>query len=209
MCGSRTGFELTVADSQGDELLKAGIDLLVHGRVLGSDVSQLLKQARAAVVVVALRILEPLPMLGSVGLNAGSLGRSGLGALHSRGTAYGLGDPPLAHAGTVLFLACGDRATGSCGFRGAGLIRGSVVVDTLHVVKKVPATGESKSRDGSVASFKEAEMRVVSVTVESMGFTLVAEQASIRREMQVLGRTCCNFTPIGFQVGVQVFTVDR
>jgi hypothetical protein len=40
---SRAGFKLPVVQSQGDELLKTGIDLLVHGRVLGSDGSQLLK----------------------------------------------------------------------------------------------------------------------------------------------------------------------
>jgi hypothetical protein len=81
-------------------------------------------------------------------------------------------------------------------------------MNPLHVVKKVPPTRKSKSRNGSVASVKKAQVRVISVAVESMGFTLVAEQASIRREMQVLGRTCGNLTPIWLQVGVQVFTVS-
>jgi hypothetical protein len=80
-------------------------------------------------------------------------------------------------------------------------------VNPLHVVKKVPPTGESKSRNGSVASLKQAQVSVISVTVESMGFTLVTEQAGIRRKMQILSRACSNLTPVWLQVGVQVFTV--
>lgn len=155
LSGSRAGFKLTVVQSQGDKLLKTGVDLLVHGRVLGSDGGQLLKQAGSATVVVALRILESLSMLGSVGFHRVALGRSGFGAFHGRCTAYRLGDRlPLTHAGAVLFLGS-SWATGSCGLWRAWLILSSVVMNPLHVVKKVPPTGKTKSRNGSVASVKQ------------------------------------------------------
>jgi hypothetical protein len=112
-------------------------------------------------------------MLGSVGFHGVALRRGGLGAFH-RGTADGLGDLPLTHAGAVLSLGS-DRATGSCGLRRAWLILGSVVMNPLHVVEKVPPTRKSKSRNSSVASVKETQVRVISVAVESMGFTLVTE----------------------------------
>ena len=53
--------------------------------------------------------------------------------------------------------------------------RGDVVVDTTHVVVQVPSTWESKSGHGSLASFEEAQVGVISVAVESVGFTFVAE----------------------------------
>lgn len=51
-----------------------------------------------------------------------------------------------------------------------------------HVVVQVPSTRETVSRDGSFTSFPQAEMGVVSVAVESMGFALMTEQACVRRE---------------------------
>jgi hypothetical protein len=52
-------------------------------------------------------------------------------------------------------------------------------VNTTHVVKEVPSTRESISRHRSVASFEQAKVGVVTVTVESMGLALVAEQTGI------------------------------
>lgn len=48
-------------------------------------------------------------------------------------------------------------------------------MDPPHVVKEVPATGETISRDGTVASFKETKMGVVSVAMETVGFALMTE----------------------------------
>jgi hypothetical protein len=64
-------------------------------------------------------------------------------------------------------------------FRRARSLGRGVVVNTTHVVEEVPSTGESISRHGSVASFEQAKVRVVTVTVESMGLALVAEQTGI------------------------------
>jgi hypothetical protein len=75
------------------------------------------------------------------------------------------------------------------------------------MVEKVPSARESISWNRSVTSFKEAQMGVVSVTVESMGFTLVPEEAGIGREMQVLSCTGSDLASIRLQMGVQVFAV--
>jgi hypothetical protein len=48
-------------------------------------------------------------------------------------------------------------------------------VDPPHVVKEVPATGESISWDGTVTSFKETKVGVVSVAMETVGFALMTE----------------------------------
>jgi hypothetical protein len=64
-------------------------------------------------------------------------------------------------------------------FRGASSLGRGVVVNTTHVVKEVPSTRESISRHRSVASFEQAKVGVVTVTVESMGLALVAEQTGI------------------------------
>jgi hypothetical protein len=61
--GSLAGFNVTVVQSQSDQFLKAGIDLVVHGRILRGDVAEFLEQARAAVEVVSLGILEPLAVV--------------------------------------------------------------------------------------------------------------------------------------------------
>ena len=73
------------------------------------------------------------------------------------------------------------------------------------MVKKVPAPGESISGNGSFASWVEAQVWVVSVAVESMGFTLVTEEASIGGKVQVLSSTSSHLTSIWLQVGIQVF----
>lgn len=48
-------------------------------------------------------------------------------------------------------------------------------------------------------------MWVVSVAVESMGFTFVTEEASVGRKVQVLSSTSSHLTSIWLQVGIQIF----
>ena len=43
LSNSLAGLSLTEGDSESDELLKAGIDLVMHGRVLRGNVAELLK----------------------------------------------------------------------------------------------------------------------------------------------------------------------
>lgn len=66
--GSTAGFQLPVVQTQGDQFLKAGIDLLMHGRVLRGDIAQFFQQTGPAVIVVPLRILQPLAVMSSMGL---------------------------------------------------------------------------------------------------------------------------------------------
>lgn len=168
-----TGLSLTVGDPERNELLEAGINLVVHGRILGANVAELLKEASVAVIIVPFSGLNVLTVVGSgllEGLQWVCLGLGGASSLHGLSTAD-TSDSALASSGFLLFgLIRGGRS-----IRGAGALRGSVVVDSPHVVKEIPAAGETVSWDRTVTSFKEAEVGVISVSVESMGFALMSE----------------------------------
>lgn len=178
VAGSLAGFDVTVVQSQGDQLLKAGIDLVVHGGVLWDDAAELLQQAAAAVIVVAFRVLQSLSVVGRGlldRLQRVGLGLSGAGALHGLRARRNPGNPALA---SVVLLLLG-LATGGGSIRGAQSVRRGVVVNPSHVVKKIPPTRESKSGNGAVASLEEAQVGVVTVTMQSVGLPFVAEQAGI------------------------------
>lgn len=81
-----------------------------------------------------------------------------------------------------------------------------VVMDTPHVIVQVPSTRESISGNGSFTTLPEAQVRVVSVAVESVGFTLVPEETCIRGETQLGFHAGGNLAAVGLQVGIQVFT---
>lgn len=103
LCGGTAGFQLPVVQAQCDEFLKAGIDLLMHGRILRGDIAQLLQQAGSAVVVVPLRILQPLAVMSSMGLWGTPLTRSGPTPLHGLSPdGHGLGNFPLADRAILL-----------------------------------------------------------------------------------------------------------
>lgn len=88
------GLEVAVLQTEGVQLLKAGIDPLMHGGILGGDLGQFINQTGTALVVVALRILETLAVLsrGLGSLGGTSLGMNRAGALHGRGRG-GTRDP--------------------------------------------------------------------------------------------------------------------
>lgn len=114
---------MAVVQSQGNKFLKAGIHLLMHSGILRHDLANLLEQPRAAVVIVALRVLQALSMVRG-GL-VGSLNRAGLrgrpGALHgccARGAEHA-----LLTAQVLLPLGCGaGGGSGGGGFGGAGVL---------------------------------------------------------------------------------------
>ena len=54
---------------------------------------------------------------------------------------------------------------------------------TSHVVKQIPPARESVSWDRSVTSFEEAQVGVVSVSMESVGFSFVAKETGIGGEL--------------------------
>lgn len=53
-----------------------------------------------------------------------------------------------------------------------------VVMNTLHVVTQVPLAGESISRNGALTALINTEERLVAMTMESVGLTFMAEEAS-------------------------------
>lgn len=118
-----TSIDLPITQPQSDELLKAGIHLLMHGGIPGRDIAELLKQPRAAVEVVPFGILQSLAMVGSSllgslqGVGLGMSGSSPLHCLSSRGTE----NPLLAADGSILFLGGSLVIGGAGGSHGRGL----------------------------------------------------------------------------------------
>lgn len=52
-------------------------------------------------------------------------------------------------------------------------------MDSTHVVEEVPAAREAVAWYGSVTAFEEAEVGVVAVAVEPVGFAFVAEETGV------------------------------
>jgi hypothetical protein len=75
-----------------------------------------------------------------------------------------------------------------------------VVVNTLHVVTKVPLARESVSVNGTLTTLVNTKERLVTVAVESVGLTLVAEQAGSGREAGTLAGL--SLAAVGLQVRV-------
>lgn len=157
-----------------------------------------------ALVEVPFGILQALSVLdsGLVGLGR-SVGVDGAGTLHGRCRGRA-GDSTSLAAGSFLLLG---RDDGRGGLWGAKALRGLVVVHAAHVVVQVPSTGESISSDGSFASVPKAEVRVVSVAMQSVGFALMAEQARVGRKAQLGIHAGRDLAAVGLQVRIQIFAI--
>lgn len=148
------GLDLTEIQAESEQLLEAGVDLLVHGNILGVDLGEFIDQTRAASVVVVLGCAQALSMLGGIlgSLNRTGVGVDGAGALHGWGRGGTRDTSPLAAGsrgrGILLLGWNGDR--GSLGR--AVALGGDVVVDTTHVVVQVPSTWESISGNRAFAT---------------------------------------------------------
>lgn len=146
---SLASIDMPIVQPQGDQLLQAGVDLLMHRRVLRRDLGQLLKQPRPAVKVVALCVLQTLAVVCRCllcRLERVALRLCRPCALHrlvTRGAQHSL----LAGCSCVLLLRC-RRCRGIYGGRlwRARSLRGCIVVNSTHVVEEIPATWESVSR---------------------------------------------------------------
>jgi hypothetical protein len=86
-------------------------------------------------------------------------------------------------------------------------LRGGIVVDTTHVIVEVPSPGESIAWHGTFTALPQTEVGVISVSMESVGLTLVAEEASVRREAELGINAGRGLAAVGLQVGVQVLAV--
>jgi hypothetical protein len=82
-------------------------------------------------------------------------------------------------------------------------------VDTTHVVVQVPSPWESISWDGAVATFPQAEVGVISVSMQSVGFTFVAEQTGVGREAELGINAGGDLATVGLQVRIQILAVRR
>lgn len=88
--------------------------------------------------------------------------------------------------------------------RGRGAASTSVViVDSLHVIPEVPLTGKSISRSGTLATVVDTKERLVTMAMEAVSLTLVAEEAGSRRESSTLARI--SLAAIGLEVRVDEF----
>lgn len=202
---SLAGLNLAVVQTQGEQLLETGVDLVVHGSIPRRDVTQLLQQTRAALDEVLLGILEALSKAGGSlgGLDGASLGVDGAGALHG-GSRGGTGDSSLAASGLLLL----DLTSARRGLRRAVALGGGIVVHTTHVVVKVPSPWESISWNGPFAALPQAEVGVISMAMQSVGFTLVAEQTGVGREAQLGINAGGDLAAVRLQMGIQVLAVS-
>jgi hypothetical protein len=71
------------------------------------------------------------------------------------------------------------------------------------VVTKIPVTGKSISRNGSVTVICSTEEWLFAVSVHGMGLALMAKKASSWREACV--STSLDLAPVGLQVGIDTF----
>jgi hypothetical protein len=91
------------------------------------------------------------------------------------------------------------------GRRGRATSTAVVVVNTLHVVPKVPLAGEAVARDSTLATLVHAQEGLVAVSVESMGLALMSKKASgggKARSVAGLG-----LAAVGLQVRVDEFII--
>ena len=77
-------------------------------------------------------------------------------------------------------------------------------MDPAHVVVEIPPSREAIARDGALAGGEEAQVGVLAVTVHSVGFSLVTEEAGVRGEVNI--DTLGDLAMVGLEVGVEVFT---
>jgi hypothetical protein len=78
-----------------------------------------------------------------------------------------------------------------------------IVMNTFHVITQVPLARESISRNGTLTALINTKERLVAMTVESVGLTFMAEEASSRREAGALARL--SLAAVGLQVRVHEF----
>jgi hypothetical protein len=72
---------------------------------------------------------------------------------------------------------------------------------------EVPASGKAVSWYGSLAGREEAEMRVFTMAMHAMSFSLVAEETGVGGEVGI--DTGADLASVWLEVGVEVFAVKR
>ena len=103
---------------------------------------------------------------------------------------------------TFLAFCCRPRSW----WRSRGITLGLVtwvIVDSLHVVSEVPVAWKAIPGNASLAAFIGAEERFVAVSMHSMSFALMAEQASRGRKAEFLAGVDLTF--VWLQVRIHEF----
>lgn len=171
---------MAVVQSKRDQFLEASIDLFMHSRILWRDVAKLFKQSGATVKIIALCVQESLSIMRRVSRLPGTcLGLVGASPLHHLSSSHSI-DASLA---CRRLLSLSSFSNGGGVLRRTKLLYGSEVVDSPHMVKKIPPAGKPVSWNRPFATFEKAKVRIVSMSVESMRLPLVAEKARIRRKL--------------------------
>lgn len=191
------GNDKLVGDlAHGSEVILGVLDVLESLRVirLGVSVDQALESLLVVIPSIPLRIGLKLSGLGSLGGSlAGRLARAGL-LLAGR---------LLLHV--ILSLASASRGRCWPGRGGRSRLGGGavVVVDSPHVVPQVPLSGKAVSWLRALASFIGAQVWLLAMSMHGVGLTLMAEQASSRRETGILASL--NLAAVGLQMGIHKF----
>jgi hypothetical protein len=76
-------------------------------------------------------------------------------------------------------------------------------MNALHVVTKVPVAWEAISWSSALATLISAEERLVTMSMHSVGFTLMTKKAGSRREMKILAGSY--LTPVWLQMRIHKF----
>lgn len=169
-----------------------------------SELLQVVKRIRDVefleIGLQSLVVLIPLVHHGLFsGSHRGSLCRVSGSMLTAAGAVYGV----LVLALPALGRLCGRRVSRRGG-SADGIERVSIViVNAPHMVLQVPLARESISGNGTVTSVICAKVRLVAVTMHRMGFPLMSEEASSRRESSILAGL--NLASVRFQVRVNKF----
>jgi len=79
-----------------------------------------------------------------------------------------------------------------------------IIVHTPHVITEVPVAGKSIPGGAALAALICTEVRFVAMSVHSMCFTLMTEEAGSGRETGVLA--CNHLATVWFEMGVHKFT---
>jgi uncharacterized membrane protein YadS len=65
-----------------------------------------------------------------------------------------------------------------------------IVMNSLHVILKIPLAGKTIADDATLTALIVAKERLIAMAMEAVGLTLVAEKASRGRKPSAFTRIC-------------------
>lgn len=143
-----------------------------------------------------LALVQPLLNKRLDGGLLGFRGRHRLDRGLAAGRDLGLGSIGLALPSLGSLLSSRGRGAASAAV---------IIVNSLHVVPKVPLARETAAHDRSLTALVHAEERLVAMTMQTVGLALVAKEASSGGEPGAL--TSLGLASVGLQVRVNKLAV--